>query len=323
MFPVRHLRVHSTPVDYRAQPGSSSQQYDPTILASGPGASPEQSGPPQYDSTIPASPYYASPPQGIPSTAYGSQPYGMPQQNDFGAPYTPAPPMQNLYNNPYADPYAPPPPAQAPYPQGPGGFMPQPGQPPRPRTNKTGLIIGIAALVLVLIVAGVFGVLAFTGKNNQSQISPTATSSVPTSAPTTAPTTAPTSAPTQPASPSGLPIDSTALSIVTNAQTASAVNSNAQPTQLSSSFALQQTIYATFDLQLNGQTGFAEAKWYADGQLILTSSILNISNPTAPGGYIAAKYSIATQNGAVELYWCTQSDCSDAALAGVVDFTVS
>jgi len=296
------------------QGSGSSPQYDPTVFASPAGSSPQYGAPPHYDPTVAGPPFYGSPSQGTPSTTYGSPPYGAPLANPYEAP------QQNAY--PYNNAYAPPPPAQAAYPQGPSGFIPQPSQPPRPRGNKTGLILGLIALVIVLIGAGIFGVLAL-GKNKQTQGGPTATATVTTTVPTTAPTSSPTQAATQPVSPSGSPLDSTASSIMTNPQTASAVDSNARPTQLSSSFTVQQIIYATFDLHLNGQTGYAEAKWYANGQLGFTSSILNISDPTAPDGYFAGKYNVATQNGSVELYWCTQSNCSDAALAAVVNFTVS
>ena len=302
-----------TPYNVPAQgpyESGSPSQYDPTVLASPSGSSPQYAAPPQYDPAAATPPFYGTPSggQGTPPSTYGSPPFGSPQANPYEAP------QPNAY--PYSNPYAPPPP-QASYPQAPGSFIPQSSQPPRPQRNRTGLILGILALVIVLIGAGIFGVLALTAKNKQTQGGPTAT---PTA--TTAPTSTPTQA-TQSASPSGSPIDSTASGIITNLQTASAVDSNASPTQLSSTFAVQQTIYATFDLHLNGQTGYAEAKWYDNGKLAFTSSVLNINDPNAPDGYFAGKYNIATQNGSVELYWCTQSDCSDAALAGVVNFTVS
>ena len=328
--PGQAFQSSSPPMDYG---GGSSPQYDPTVFVVPSGSSPQYAGPSQYDPTVAASPYYGIPSggQGTPPTTYGSQPYGPPPANPYETPQQgrdqpgpyyggPSPAPQNLYSNPYA----PPPPAQAPsYSQSPGGFMPQLGQPPRPQGNKTGLILGIIALVIVLIGAGIFGVLALTGKNKQAQGGPIATTTVTTNVPTDTPTSAPTATPAQSVSPSGSPIDGTASSIITTLQTASGVDSNARPTQRSSSFAGQQTIYATFNLSLQGQTGYAEAKWYADGRLVLTSDILNVNDPNAPDGYIAAKYNVATQNGSVELYWCTQSNCSDAALAAVVNFTVS
>ena len=39
-------------------------------------------------------------------------------------------------------------------------------------------------------------------------------------------------------------------------------------------------------------------------------------------GYFSVRLDTAA-TGTVELYWCTQSDCSDAKLANVVTFTVS
>jgi hypothetical protein len=44
--------------------------------------------------------------------------------------------------------------------------------------------------------------------------------------------------------------------------------------------------------------------------------------PDYDHGYFSVQlYTAAT--GKVELYWCTQSNCSDAKLANVVTFTVS
>ena len=298
---------YNVPAQGPYQEGSASQ-YDPTVFASPSGSSPQYGTPPQYDPAVAPPPFYGTPSrgQGTPPSTYGSPPFGSPQANPYEA------------TQPNAYPYAPPPPPQASYPQAPGGFIPQPSKSPRPQRNRTGLILGILALIIVLIGAGIFGVLVLTAKNKQTQGGPTATPTASTTAPTSTPTQA-----TQSASPSGSPIDSTASGILTNAQTASAVDSNARPTQLSSTFAVQQIIYATFDLHLNGQTGYAVAKWYADGQLGFTSNILNINDPTAPDGYFAGKFNIATKNGSVELYWCTQSNCSDATLAAVVNFTVS
>ena len=124
-------------------------------------------------------------------------------------------------------------------------------------------------------------------------------------------------------SPSGLSIDSTASSIIDNIQTASAIDSqSAAPTQLASTFGTRQTVYATANLHLNGKTGFALAKWYADGTLVHTGNVLALSDPNFTNAAFEYTYGKAAQ-GAAEIYWCTQSDCSDAKLAGFVKFTVS
>ncbi|HCF88228.1 MAG TPA: hypothetical protein DEV72_23845, partial [Ktedonobacter sp.] len=120
--------------------------------------------------------------------------------------------------------------------------------------------------------------------------------------------------------PSGLAIDSTAAGIVTNVQMASAVDSNFSPTKTSSTFVTKQTIYATFKTDANAPDGYVEGKWYSDGKYAFSSKILAVKADFL--GYLSAEYNIATQ-GTVEMYWCTQSDCSDAKLADVANFTVT
>ena len=132
----------------------------------------------------------------------------------------------------------------------------------------------------------------------------------PTPIPTVAPTTGP----------SGNPIDSTAANIITNAQMASSIDNGCNPINQTSSFQVGQTIYVTFDLNLPSD-GYFIAKWYEDNNPPATSPP-GFFNMGAPRG--CAHYSYANAgNGAVELYWCTQSNCSDAALAAYVNFTVS
>jgi eukaryotic-like serine/threonine-protein kinase len=74
-----------------------------------------------------------------PYTNYGSQQYGAQSPND--AP----PPPPNLYNTPQSSAY---------YPGKEQQFVP----PSKPRSNRIGLIIGIAALVLVIIVGGILAI---------------------------------------------------------------------------------------------------------------------------------------------------------------------
>lgn len=223
-----------------------------------------------------------------PNVAAPQPQYGTPS-TAYGAPSYGTPSSLDPYST--SDPYAappPPPPSQYVAP------LPQYAQPAPKKRSRIGLIIGIVAAVLVLACVGICGLLYIIGSRAGTGTSP-----------------------------SGLSIDSTASTIIDNIQTASAIDSqSAAPTQLTSSFGAQQQVYATASLHLNGQTGFALAKWYADGILVHTSSVLALDNPSFTNAAFAYTYGKATQ-GAAEMYWCTQSDCSDAKLAGFVKFTVS
>lgn len=180
------------------------------------------------------------------------------------------------------------------------------------------MIVGIAVIIVLLIGVGV--VVAIFATSNHKNVastsgSPTVTNSTPTSAPTNAPTTSSDSAP------SGNSIDATAASIITHPVMASAVDSNYRPTTTASTFQVNQKIYVTFDLNLNGSTGYVEARWYVNDQLYVTRQFA-ANNPDYINGYFWQEYETPGQ-GTVELYWCTQSDCSDAALATFVSFTVT
>jgi len=231
----------------------------------------------------------------------------------------PPPPISTQYGTP--PPQTPYPPYSAPL----SGEYGVPPQQPRKR-SRVGLIIGIVVGVVLLLCIGVFFGLYESGKNSLNA-NATATADVQTQTannnPTAAPTTAPTSVPTTASgsSPSGNSIDSTAASIVTNPVMASAVDSNYRPTTTASTFQVNQKIYVTFDLNLNGSTGYVEAKWYINGQIYVSRNFA-ANNPNYINGYFWQEYTTPGQ-GAVELYWCTQSNCSDAALADFVNFTVT
>lgn len=202
------------------------------------------------------------------------------------------------YDAPTENSYAPPPPAPfnpygAPYAPTPGSFIP-PGQPPRRQGPKVGLIIGIVAIVLLLVAGGIIAI--FATRNNPN--SPTAAG----------------------VSPSGSPVDPTSATIITNPQTASAVDSNALPTNVTSNFSVRQTVYVTFNLHTNGQAGYAQVKLYGDTTYI-GNKILKVQSGYDHGYFSVVLNKAAT--GTVELYWCTQSDCSDAKLATIVTFHVS
>jgi hypothetical protein len=285
----------------------------------------QPAGSSQVEPTIAASSFYQTPQanptpnqQAVPPTVYGA-PYSTPQQYSNEAP--PPPPPVNVYGTPpppnsYGTPYA-----QTPgYGQAPGSYV-SPGQPPTPPTKRKGpgigLIIGIIVLVLVIIGGGLFAIHAASGSSNNNTtntVTPTATTAQATA---TTPAATPTSGTT---TPSGAQIDPAAAAIITKAQTSSAIDSNDFPTHVTSNFAVGQNVYVTFNLTTNGQSGYAEAKLYSD-TTSLGNKILTIQSNFDHGYFTATLNQAAT--GTVELYWCTQSDCSDAKLATFVMFTVS
>jgi len=184
-----------------------------------------------------------------------------------------------------------------------------PGQPPRRQGPRVGLIIGIIALVVLLVAGGIIAIIA-TRNNTQSN----ANTSTATTAPSTSPTT------TSGESPSGSPVDPTAAAIITNPQTSSEVDSNYYPTNITSNFSIRQTVYVTFHLNTNGQPGYAQAKLYSNSTYV-GNKILAVQAAYDHGYFSVELNSAAT--GTVELYWCTQSNCSDAKLASLVTFQVS
>jgi hypothetical protein len=192
---------------------------------------------------------------------------------------------QSAYGTP------PPPPNMygAPYAPAPGAFVPQ-AQPPRKKGPNVGLIIGI--VVLLLVVVGV-SVLALKGLNHSG---------------------------TQTPGPSGSPVDNGASSIITNVQSTSTIDSNYLPTNVTTQFTVGNVVYVTYRLNLT-QSGYVEAKVYLNG-VFVTQTSLAVTLGKVDHGYFNITYQ-KTGTGAFELYWCLQSDCSDAKLGGVSTFTVS
>lgn len=276
----------------RNQPAGSSQ-VEPTIAASSSYQTPQ------------ANPFQNQ--QVVPPTVYGA-PYSTPQQYSTEAP--PPPPPANMYGAPpppnaYGTPYAQPPG----YGQVPASYGPQ-GQPPTPPTRRKGpgigLIIGIIVLVLVIIGGGLLAIRAASGGSTTNNATPTATTA-----------TTPTSGTTLP---SGAQIDPAAAAIITKPQTSSAIDNNDFPTHLTSNFTVGQRVYVTFNLTTNGQSGFAEAKWYS-GTTFEGNKILTVQS-NFDHGFFAAAFNLAGTSTS-ELYWCTKADCSDAKLATFVMFTVA
>ena len=302
--------VCGVPTPYNVSGGP--QQYQPTVPSS-PYGSPQPSNDPTYIS----SPYGAPSQQPIPPTSYGSQPYDPSQQNPYGsAPANPYGAPANPYGSAMPqDPYS----APAMQPQGyPGGF-PAPGQPPK-RKSRVGLIIGIIVGVLVLICA-VLGFVIYSAVNKVgSTVNTTLTATAATV--TAASQTTPTSTQPSSAAPSGSPVVPAAAAILNSLKMASAIDNNYNPTTLSTTFTTNQKVYVTYSINTGGQTGYALSKWYLNGKLDSMSTPLKIQANFDHGFFRNTGFA-AAGNGAVELYWCTQSDCSDAQLASFTTFTVT
>jgi hypothetical protein len=128
--------------------------------------------------------------------------------------------------------------------------------------------------------------------------------------------------PLPPPGPSGSPIVPAAAAIVTNVQVASAVDGYYHPTQLTSTVAVGQTLYVTFDLHLNGRTGYVLARFYRDREFIDQTDPLMVT-PGVLNAAVYASFPAAIPNGTAELYWCQQADCSDRQLVAVAHFIIS
>jgi len=261
-----------------------------------------------------------------PYAGYNAPPaYNMPdpQQPPYGYNATPTPQAPNSYQQ-----YTPVPnynPSQP---------FPMPPTTP-PRKNPTGLIIGITAAVLVVIIVGLFVILPKlvskpTSPTTQNS-NTTTTQNSDTSTPTVEITPTPVPSTNSSTAPSGNTIDPTAASIITDPQTASSVNQiTAAPTNLTTTFQTSTDIYVTFKLNNNAfnfsqNIGYVAVKFYADSAALSLPDALKAPltiNQPSPGGFFKVQYLTPAQ-GAAELYWCQQSDCSDEKLAQVVTFTVT
>lgn len=291
-----------------ASPSSPNQGVPPTVMASSPTPPPDPYGaPPSYGAPQSPDPYGAPPsssPYGVPSSDYGS---GTPS-----SPYGGAAPQYNQAPAPYG---APP---QAPY--GAPGMYAQP-MPPKKSNRGCVTAIIIVVVLFVVVVGGVIG-LGVYAANKGSQYLATATSAlgnVPTvgSGDDTTPTASSSNS-------SGVPnasqIDANARAAIPSAQTSLGMDANYKPTHIQSTFSVGDEVDIT--VTFGGKSGYAMVKLYRDNEfdiqsdspLQVDSDVPNGAFPVTvnnPGSFVAG------------LYWCELSSCSDAALAQVVNFTVS
>ncbi len=111
---------------------------------------------------------------------------------------------------------------------------------------------------------------------------------------------------------------------IANAQTATTINvATAQPTLPTSTFKVGQTIYITFNVHPNGQTGAICLLWYINAsQFASYPFAINTTNTTAAYSY-ANTSNIGP--GYVEIYWENAPSCTDPnkILGDHVNFTVT
>jgi hypothetical protein len=196
-------------------------------------------------------------------------------------------------------------------------------QQPRPGRgfgNSSTTRLGFMVAALCVIAGGLLLVFVYflaTGPSNNPNGGVGSTSTQQTA-------TSPTSLPPSPSptiAPSPMSTTSPGQQYIDNAQTASAINlKTAQPTQLSTTFTVNQKIYVTFQLHPQGQSGAVCLLWYLNSSQV-TSYDFPVTQHSS-GSYSYAIYG-STGAGSVEVYWASSTSCTDKQLAQRVDFTVT
>ncbi|WP_126579173.1 hypothetical protein [Tengunoibacter tsumagoiensis] len=120
--------------------------------------------------------------------------------------------------------------------------------------------------------------------------------------------------------PSGQLVKESAGNTLVDPQLSTQIDNNYNPTQPATTFTTQQEIYIVFGIESQGLPGTIKAIWYLDRSPINTALFAHAPENTI--GYFSTVYTTPGQ-GAVELYWCATSNCTDAQLAQIVTFTVS
>ncbi len=303
-------------------PSSPNQGVAPTMFAAPPqpgiaptmfAPTPNQGMPASYP-TLPPEPQPYTP---YPSTNYGESAPPPPPVNPYTVPPVPAPygaPQQGQYSAPQV-PYGAP--QQGQY----GAPQPMYVQPQKPKGNRGCLIAVVIVLVLFVLIVGGVSAAGYYVYRQASNAVATVGSNVQTAVPTIDASLSATPNTTNTSSvPDTSQIDATAAANIPSAQTSGSIDSNFLPTDIKSNFNTGDTVNITFTLA--GNAGYAMTKIYLNGQfhvqsptpLTVKSGYTNGAFPFTPstaGPYVAG------------IYWCTASDCSDAALAQIVNFTVS
>jgi hypothetical protein len=253
-------------------------------------------------------------PYNMPSTDYGQSapppPYSAPSQTPYTvppqAPYGAQPVQQPQ------QPYGVPP--QQPYGVAPGAYANPQFAPVQPQKKTNGCLIAfvIVLVIFVLVIGGIVATVAVVAKNAGTAINNSLTA-VATYGTVTIPTVS---------GGSGLgATDPNAAAVITAAQSTSGVDSNQVATDSQTSFTTPVTMYIAVKLADNHSDGYARVKLYKNSTYDVESDILAL-----PATYTTASFSFVINNPGLfsaGVYWCTKSDCSDAALGQVVTFTAS
>lgn len=122
--------------------------------------------------------------------------------------------------------------------------------------------------------------------------------------------------------PSGGNFSEYAQQVIASAQTAGSVDSQNRPNTLQSKFNSGDEVYLSYKWT-QGYSGYVYTLWYFNGRLEsdLTSRSKYIYTYNYGYGYMGATFYDSGQ-GAIEVYWCGKSDCSDRRLAWVRPFSV-
>jgi hypothetical protein len=195
------------------------------------------------------------------------------------------------------------------------GYPPHVTPPNGSRNTKLGFILaGLCILAGSLILIFVyFLALGLQGGNSSNSASITTTPRVSTSTPTTEPTAT--------AMPSQTATTYPGQHYIDNAQMSAAVDPNSlQPSQISTTFQTGQKIYVSFQVHPNGHAGAVCIIWY-----LQSKQITNFSIPISATSRYSYAFAIYGGSGPayVELYWASNTQCSDQVLAQHVDFAVT
>lgn len=261
------------------------------------------------------------PNQGIAPTVLASSP---------DAAYPTPPPAQQSYTpyptTSYGGSAPPPPPPVTPYPayptpSAPYGAPPMYAQPQPPKSNRGCITAIVVTVVLLLIVIGgsiaTIAIAYNAGHNALSTINAQATAAQATF--TSDLTAVPTSGNTNSNVPDPSQIDSNAATMVLSAQSSSGIDNNDKPIDSQTTFTAGTSVYVTFTTA--GNTGYVMSKWFLNGQDDVDSQPIADTNGQTEGYF---SHAFANSGSAViGIYWCTQANCSDAALAQIVNVTIS
>lgn len=287
--------------------------YDPTILA--PGNQPSPSNPanppsqPAYNPTVLASsgtssPYNnaapsAPPPQAVPGQFMPNQPVPPPPST----PYSPSAPYQPL---------APVPVVVGPQKRGgAGGWI---------LSLVLGLVLVASLLCSVVMFASGTFLTKSSARSTANAVEDQATQDAQATQETVQLTPTPYPPYTESNSPSGSTFEGNAQQVILNAQTASEVDSKNEPTELQSIFNPGDKIYLAYEWA-QGHAGYAYTIWYFNGEQVSDSKSDYIASNKYGYGYMSDSFDQEGQ-GAIEIYLCGKSSCSDRQLAWVRPFTI-